>query len=442
MNRSARILVLILAIAATAILAWMFRPGPPLDPDAGVVFDPQGGHWPGWRGPGGTGAARENPDADIPWESARVAWKADLAGWGNGTPVVWGDRVFIASATGGPGSLRRTTVTAFDRSAGRSVWTTVVPVLRRPARKPSAHNGWATPTPACNGRRLAVLFGTGTLACLGLNGAVAWALDLGPIDHLWGLAASPAIDDRRVYCAVDQGEESSAPSFVLAVDLATGAPAWRTEIPPSEGRGYSSPLLRRGAHAPAIVLWAGNHLATLDAETGRLLRRIPTFTEIEPIATPLPAGDLLVLHQSDRAMAWRAGPDGLVPAWTLGADGGARFARIAASVARDDRLYGVSEEGAAACYDVRTGKPLWTGKLGGTFFAAPVATGGRVIFTSRSGAMHVLKAGGRFERAGTLRPGGRTDAAPAVAGRRLYVRTRRGSGGTTLWCLSAEGSQN
>jgi len=458
MNKPARLLVLAsLALAAAAAFLWLLRAGhapepddaafppPAARPDDGTPADPSGGHWPGWRGPGGTGVAREVPDADVPFESARAIWKAEAGGAGNSSPVVWGDRVVLTAADGSPGSLRRALVMAFDRANGRPAWRTVVPAPRRPAKPPSGNNGWATPTPACNGRRLVAVFATGTVACLGLNGALAWTHDLGPIDHLWGLAASPAIDDRRAYVAVDQGKESSSPSFVIAVDLATGAPAWRTEIAPSGGRGYSTPVLFRGDGGSALVLWAGDSLAAFDTRTGRPLWQAPTFAELEPVATPLPAGDLLLLTQSDRAAAWRvrgAGSAAPETAWTLFTEAGARFARIAASIAYRGRLYGVSEEGAAVCHDAGTGRPLWTGKLGGTFFAAPVAAGGRVIFTGRDGTLHVLKAGDRFERAGTLAPGGRTDASPAVAGGRLYVRTRREDGGTVLWCLSVEGTNH
>jgi len=453
MNKPARLLLLAsLVLAAAAAFLWLFRVGPapgPDDaafpppaarPDDGAAADPDGGLWPGWRGPGGSGVALEPPDADIPFESARTIWKAEAGAGGNGSPVVWGGRVFLAGADASATSLRRAVVMAFDHATGRPAWRAEVPAPGRPAKPPSVNNGWATPTPACNGRRLVAVFADGTMACLGLNGALAWTHDLGPIDHLWGLAASPAIDDRRAYVAVDQGKESSAPSFVTAVDLDTGAPAWRTEIAQSGGRGYSTPVLLRGDGAAALVLWAGDRLTAFDAQTGRPLWQAPTFAELEPVATLLPAGDLLVLTQSDRASAWRvrgAGPAAPETAWTLFTEAGARFARIAASVAYRGRLYGVSEAGAAVCHDAGTGRPLWTGKLGGTFFAASVAAGGRVIFTRRDGALHVLKAGDRFERAGTLAPGGRTDASPAVAGGRLYVRTRREDGGTVLWCLSA-----
>src|SRR5262245_35092291 len=54
--------------------------------------------WPHWRGPLATGAA---PHADPPtvWnEKTNVKWKAAIPGRGSSTPVVWGDRIFVATA--------------------------------------------------------------------------------------------------------------------------------------------------------------------------------------------------------------------------------------------------------------------------------------------------------------------------------------------------------
>src|SRR5579883_2035574 len=54
--------------------------------------------WPQWRGPLCTGVA---PLANPPlnWsETNHIKWKAAIAGEGDSTPIVWGDRVFVLSA--------------------------------------------------------------------------------------------------------------------------------------------------------------------------------------------------------------------------------------------------------------------------------------------------------------------------------------------------------
>ena len=55
--------------------------------------------WPQWRGPHANGVA---PHADPPveWsESKNVRWKVEIPGEGHASPIVWGDRVFILTAT-------------------------------------------------------------------------------------------------------------------------------------------------------------------------------------------------------------------------------------------------------------------------------------------------------------------------------------------------------
>src|SRR6188768_2166251 len=55
-------------------------------------------NWGQWRGPLKTGAA---PKADPPlkWSNTEgVKWKVKIPGRGSGTPVVWGDQVFVLTA--------------------------------------------------------------------------------------------------------------------------------------------------------------------------------------------------------------------------------------------------------------------------------------------------------------------------------------------------------
>src|SRR5262249_59905300 len=62
-------------------------------------------YWGQWRGPGATGVSRvANPPVE--WsETKNVRWKVEIPGRGSASPVVWGDRVFVATAVpaGGEG---------------------------------------------------------------------------------------------------------------------------------------------------------------------------------------------------------------------------------------------------------------------------------------------------------------------------------------------------
>ena len=65
-------------------------------------------NWPQWRGPAGNGTS---DSANLPTEwslDKNILWRAELPSWSGGTPVVWGDRVFVTTAigTGGDTTFR------------------------------------------------------------------------------------------------------------------------------------------------------------------------------------------------------------------------------------------------------------------------------------------------------------------------------------------------
>jgi outer membrane protein assembly factor BamB len=92
--------------------------------------------WPQWRGPHATGESRTaNPPTE--WSETRnVRWKVEIPGRGTGSPVVWGDRLFLLSAVPigvegaasheprgqiQPRAVHRFIVLAIDRRTGRVV---------------------------------------------------------------------------------------------------------------------------------------------------------------------------------------------------------------------------------------------------------------------------------------------------------------------------------
>src|SRR5258708_3747862 len=156
-----------------------------------------------------------------------VRWKFESPGGGNSSPVTWGTRLFFTSAASAGGNAKETFVTALDTATGKELWRTVMPILDLPARTPSPENGWASPTPACNDRFVVVAFATGTIACLDHEGKLLWSHNLGPLEHLWGLAASPIVNNKHAFYLVDQGSLCPRPSYLVALDLVGGAMGWR-----------------------------------------------------------------------------------------------------------------------------------------------------------------------------------------------------------------------
>src|SRR4051794_36882215 len=55
------------------------------------------GNWPQWRGPDGTSVSSET-GLPVTWsEHSGVIWKAKIPEWGDSTPAIWGDAIFVTT---------------------------------------------------------------------------------------------------------------------------------------------------------------------------------------------------------------------------------------------------------------------------------------------------------------------------------------------------------
>ena len=69
----------------------------------------------------------------------------------------------------------------------------------------------------------------------------------------------------------------------------------------------------------------------------------------------------------------------------------------------------------------------------GDYYASPVAADDKVFFVSDSGKVTVVRAGRQWEILAVNDLGEETYATPAIAGRRLFIRTRH-----ALYCFGAK----
>jgi len=103
-------------------------------------------YWPQWRGPHATGVST-TADPPLEWsETKNVRWKLEIPGRGSGTPIVWGDKVFVLTAVpagvdpasshqarGGtrPAVPHKFVVMAIDRKSGKVAWERTAREVRR-----------------------------------------------------------------------------------------------------------------------------------------------------------------------------------------------------------------------------------------------------------------------------------------------------------------------
>jgi outer membrane protein assembly factor BamB len=100
---------------------------------------------------------------------------------------------------------------------------------------------------------------------------------------------------------------------------------------------------------------------------------------------------------------------------------------LASPLLYDGRVYVVKSGGLSSCYDARNGSVLWEkSRLGnlGDYFASPVAADGKVFIAGRNGFIVVLEAAQELKVIARNDVGEEIIATPAIAGGRIYVRTR------------------
>lgn len=397
---------------------------------AALALVSQAADWPAWRGVDGLGVS---PEKGLPleWSHERnVAWRTVLPGRGSSSPIVVGGRVYVTTQTEGKG-LR---VLAVDAATGALAWDTEV--ANGALHAHDLHN-MATPSAVSDGKSVWVLFGTGDYARLDLGGKVVWhrnfVKEFGPIRTNHGYGTSPVLLDGRLYLTLmHQG-----PSWFLAVDAATGKDLWKKErsfgAEQEAQDSYSTPFVLRHEGRTELVVAGGEVLNAYVPATGEEAWRFGGLKVPHPygrtIAGPTGGDGVVVVVSSGfqnrgSTTAIRAGGKGDVTAthrlWNQ-----AKFsADCPTPVIHDGLLYSVRDDGMASCLDLKTGEPQWQERLfSDNVKVSPVFGDGRVYFQSGQSQCVVVAAGRKFEVLARNALKESTQATPAIAGGRIYLRT-------------------
>lgn len=406
------------------------------------------GEWPQWRGPNldGSAAATGLPASWTLTEGVR--WSAPMPGPGSSTPIVWGQKAFLTAVRSADGKL---VAMAFDTRSGAVLWT------REAGEARSANNNtMASPSAVTDGTTVCFTFGTGRMLGCRLDGSLAWERDLekefGANALMFGYSSSPLLHEGVVYLPVLRnlrpdayGRPASAgpdplvptPSYLVALDLATGATRWRVERPSKAlaeaQEAYSTPMpLVRNGHTE-ILVYGGDRLSAWDAADGHETWswegynpehinhwRIVTSPVVGPdlvyVAGPK-YGPLFALRppakDGDAAtVAWKhedLTPDASTP------------------LLYDGNLYLLHDNRRIlVCLDPATGALRWQGDLGGGGVIRASLTGadGRLYILFETGEVVVVKAGGPFQILHRLKMGRHPSRSTiSVGDEALFVRT-------------------
>ncbi len=429
-----------------------------------VITDLFAGDWPQWRGPESNGISEET-GLPVRWSAGEsIAWKASLAGLGASSPVVWGDKVFVTSQEGivpvvqgmqpqlarddqdlarrenpigGRQPIRNDSgkevtldVEAFRTSDGSRLWKYSAKATGEFPELSEKHN-LATPTPVTDGKLVYAWFGNGQLFALDMEGHAVWsrhlAQEYGSFKTPWGHGSSPALYRDLLILLCDHSENS----YLLALDKDTGKERWKVD----RGKGrisHSTPLVVKGAENDELIINSSERIDAYNPRNGEFLWHAGSQRQT-PIPTPVFNQGIIYMvrgYRNSDFLAIRPGGRGDVSdkniVWHT--PGGASY--VPSILYYEGLLYVTNEVGIVTCADAATGKTVWRQRLGGIFFASPVAADGKVYMVSETGETYVLRAGRTADLISKNELGERILASPAISKRHIYLRSDG-----TLFCI-------
>ncbi len=381
------------------------------------------GDWPQFRGPNASGVSDETGLPTSWSQTENVKWKAETPGRSVASPVVFGKKLFVTSASGV--RYDRLHVQCFDADTGKQLWRRQLTATGNTGHHPKS--AMAAPTPCVDADGVYCLFATADLAAYDLDGNLKWcrslAEDYPNIANQVGMASSPVLYKDKLIVPMDTAGES----FLAAIDTAYGQNVWKIDRP--RDINWVTPTLRVTNTVAELIFATPKETLAYAVADGKKAWGVPG--ETGGIPTAITAGDLVLLPARGNLLCVRPGEKGAVKElWKS-----PKLAPGNASpVVYDGKVYTVSKIGLLTCGNLSDGKEQWSQRVSkgkGAHWASPVAGDGKVYTFDDVGICTVLQAGDTAKVLASNDLKEEIMGTPALANGCMYIRTVSG-----VYCIS------
>ena len=353
-------------------------------------------NWPQWRGPQGNGVSQAT-GLPTTWSATdNIVWKTSLPSWSGGTPVIWGERIFLTSPSAidsaaikeaeqqepeeSQGRRRRRQhrhpggeellLLCLAKKDGAVLWSRPLDQGNQIYRK---HNN-TSPSPVTDGKHVWAITGNGVVTAFDMEGKEIWQQDLqsayGPFGLQWGYASSPLLFDGKLIVEVLLGSHTDEPSYIVAFDAVTGKEIWHRQRPTDavaeSSDAYTTPAILKFGGQSQIVITGGDYVTGHDPATGEEVWRAGGLNpekgrNYRIVASPLAVDGMIYAPTRKRPLlALRTGGSGDITvshlAWKWE---GAAATDVPTPICDGQYFYMVDDRGMAICLDAKSGAPVW-----------------------------------------------------------------------------------
>lgn len=370
----------------------------------------------------------------VTWdEETNIKWKTEVHGRGWSSPVVFGDQVWITTAT-----IDGTDFYAIglDFETGEIIHDIKLFSYESAIRKHNM-NSFASPTSAIEDGFVYVHFGSLGTACINTaNGSVMWTRTDLECEHFQGPGSS-AFLYRDLLILHYEGMDVR---FIVGLDKNSGETVWETHrregpyeaIPRAGRKAYITPLLVNVDGRDLLISNGSAIINAYDPLTGEEVWNIVRGAE-STVAMPFEENGIVYFEtgymlDEDRTRfteMMAVNPDGtgnIAETNVLWTRRVAPFP-LATPVIVDGLIYTVDRTRMMWCIDASNGEEVWSHRVRGEINSSPVYANGNIYFNTTRGETIVIEPGREFKIVAENKLDGEIWATPAILRNSILMRT-------------------
>jgi outer membrane protein assembly factor BamB len=389
--------------------------------------------WTHFRGSNLNGISEEQ-HAPITWnDSTNIIWKTGIEGKGWSSPVVFGNQVWITSASE---DGKQMAGICLDFDSGKLIYN--INLFQPDSTYPKhSINTYATPTPCIEDGFAYLNFGTYGTACVSTkDGKVIWKRTDLHCDHVQGPGSSPILYRNLIILHI----EGVDVQYLVALNKLTGETVWKKDRPanlyeplaPIGKKAYITPIIMNVNGEDLLISNGSAVCIAYNPLTGEEVWRV-VEGEDSTIAMPFSEDGIVYFFPSfvtdpqgeTYAELLAVNPDGQGDVTKTNVLWRVKFPvlQLLTPLIKDGLIYTIDTRNMLYCLDAKTGKEVYSRKLKQKYNSSPVYAGGNIYFTSVKGETMVLKAGNQLQVLAENKLRGEVYATPAFLRNSILLRT-------------------